>query len=155
MQSSSITPLDGLDEEIAAGKTLLELLAREQECLVRVDVDALAGVTEAKTQTVNRMTELAQRRHRALAAAGFDASEAGMQEWVKQRSAANEAWNALLTLAREAKELNRTNGLLIAQHMSRNQAALNILHGSQQGGGLYGPNGQATSQTGSRRLVVG
>jgi flagella synthesis protein FlgN len=62
----------------------------------------------------------------------------------------------LLEIAAQAKELNRVNGLLLGQHMARNQQALNILQGNNQPAGtIYGPNGQPTSAASTRRLVVG
>lgn len=149
-------PATSLGEEIGAGKALLQLLKQEQEHLIKADLDGVTVVAEEKAKTVARMTELALQRHRSLAAAGFEASEAGMQNWIRKAdAAAGKSWNELLDIAREAKELNRTNGLLIGQHMARNQNALNVLQGTPQGASLYGPDGQATSKSTSRTLVVG
>lgn len=147
-----------LGEELMAANTLLQLLRQEQEHLIDANVDELAKVTEEKVKIVARMSELAQNRHRALATAGFESSEAGMQKWTKSRSAlpaATKSWNELLDIAKQAKELNRINGLLLGQHAARNQTALNILQGSPQGGTMYGPDGQSTSQPSSRKLVIG
>lgn len=158
MYAPGTGPADSLDEERAAAHSLVQLLKQEQTHLVNADVEGLSRLTEEKAGIAAQMSELAKRRHRMLAAAGFDASESGMQAWVNSpaaSTAAGASWNALLDLAQSAKELNRVNGLLIAQHMGRNQAALNILHGNAQGGSFYGPNGQSTTKIGSRRLVVG
>lgn len=155
MQKSASSPSDSLGEEFSAGKALLQLLKTEQELLIQADVDGLARLTEDKAKTVARMSELALRRHRSLAAAGFEASEAGMQNWVKGKSLAEKSWNELLEVGRQAKEQNRVNGMLITQHMARTQNALKILQGTPQGGNLYGPDGQSTSQSSRRTLVVG
>ena len=158
MQALGNSLAQSLGEELRAANTLLQLLKQEQAQLIDANVDELAKVTEEKAQVVARMNELAQNRHRALAAAGFEASEAGMQKWAKSPAAlpaASKSWNELLGIAQQAKELNRLNGMLIGQHVARNQTALNILQGSPQGGTMYGPDGQSTSKTGSRRLVVG
>ncbi|HYD61022.1 MAG TPA: flagellar protein FlgN [Noviherbaspirillum sp.] len=157
MQSLGNSLAQSLGEELRAAAALLEVLKQEQSHLINADVDELAKLTEEKTKIVVRMGELAQNRHHALAGAGFDASETGMQKWVDGGSnpAAGKSWKELLELAREAKELNRVNGLLIGQHMGRNQAALNILHGTPQGGAMYGPNGQSATQPNKRKLVVG
>jgi len=156
MQASGTSPADALAEELTAATSLLNVLEQEQACLVQGDVDGVSRLTGEKTSLVTRMTDLARRRHRTLGANGFSADEAGMQDWLGSGSADDAAcWSALLDTARKARELNRTNGLLISQQMTRNQLALNILQGSQQGGSIYGPNGQAASKTSSRRLVVG
>jgi flagella synthesis protein FlgN len=158
MQSLGNTLAQNLAEEVRAAGTLLDLLRQEQAHLVDANIDGLIKLTEEKTKIVARMGELSLSRQRTLGGAGLEASEEGMQKWASSPSAdpaAARSWNALLELAREAKELNRSNGLLIGRHLSRNQAALNILQGSGQGGTMYGPNGQSASQAGSRRLVIG
>ncbi|WP_088709647.1 flagella synthesis protein FlgN, partial [Noviherbaspirillum denitrificans] len=146
MQNLGHNLAQNLGEEIGAANSLLALLKQEQESLINADVDALPKLTEEKTKIVVRMNELAQIRHKALGSAGFDANETGMQKWVDSAagsSVAGKSWKELLDLARQAKELNRVNGLLIGQHLGRTQAALNILHGAPQGGAMYGPNGQS------------
>jgi flagella synthesis protein FlgN len=81
-----------------------------------------------------------------------------MQAWLQEPQAqqvAGPVWKALLEVAGKAKELNRVNGLLIGQHMTRNQQALNILQGAPAAGTMYGPDGQNASATSTRRLVIG
>lgn len=158
MHTSGITPAAGLGHELQSAQDLLQLLQQEQACLVNADVEGLSKLTEEKARLASQMSELAKSRHGMLAAAGFDASESGMQTWLASGSATADdqtAWNALLALAESGKELNRVNGMLIAQHMGLNQAALNVLQGTPQGGDTYGPNGQSTTKISSRRLVVG
>lgn len=157
MHTSAPSPADTLTEELGAGRALLQLLKGEQELLVNADVEGLNKAIEEKSKLVVRMGELAKHRHRSLAAAGFDASEAGMQNWLKGHKSqqTRQNWTSLIELAQLAKELNRTNGMLINQHMARTQTALNVLQGPSDGGNLYGPNGQAKSAAGGRRLVVG
>ncbi|MEN3293500.1 MAG: flagellar biosynthesis protein FlgN [Burkholderiales bacterium] len=158
METVAISPAEIFNEEREAVHSLLELLRQEQTHLIDADVDGLAKVTEQKAKTATHMSDLAKRRHHMLSAAGFDATESGMQAWIDSpasSTADRESWKVLLELAQSAKELNRVNGLLISQHMGRNQSALNVLHGAQGGGSFYGPNGQSTTKIGSRRLVVG
>lgn len=137
----------------------MDLLKKEQASLISADVDALAALSEEKAGLVARMTELALNRHSALRTLGFEASEAGMQVWLQTPQApkaATQAWSELLEIASQAKEANRVNGLILGQHMMRNQQALNVLQGNNQPAGtIYGPNGQTTSSASTRRLVVG
>ena len=152
------SPVATLADEQHAAVRLLELLKQEMTQLTEANIEALHALTKEKAGVLGRMTELAQQRHRALRAAGFDATETGMLDWVNsgQPNATDaQAWIDLLATAKSAKELNRTNGLLINRHMARNQNALNVLQGTPAGGTFYGPNGQATSKTASRGLVVG
>lgn len=152
-------PAETLAEELAAARNLVALLKREQNHLVTVDVEGLDGVTEEKSGIVMRMTELALRRHRVLAVAGFDGSETGMQAWMNSANANpdhRQSWTELLEAAQQAKELNRANGVLLTRQMSRNQAALNVLRRTQPGGAIYGPDGQSSLQPAfGKPLIIG
>ena len=157
MNPTGNSPAHDLHEENSAAHMLLDLLKKEQAQLIAADIDALTTLTEEKTRLVARMSELATGRHQALAAAGFAATEAGMQAWLDslQTSTARQSWKELLELSRAAREINRSNGLLIGKHLARNQGALNVLKGGPQGQALYGPNGQSSVRTSVRGLAIG
>lgn len=158
MQELGTSPADTLQEEHRGATSLLQILDEEQACLLNADTETLGGLTQQKAALVGEMTELAKLRHALLAAAGFTANESGMQSWVGSPAsspAAGRMWKALLLLAESAKEKNRVNGLLLGQYMVRNQSALKVLQGNPQGSGFYGPDGQATTRSTTRSLVVG
>lgn len=158
MQSRVNDPGAQLAREYEVTKALLTLLEQEQACLVEANVDGVTDLLNEKSMLIAQATDLAVARHHALAAAGYDASEAGMQAWSSAQDAQNEsaqAWNKLMELAREAKEINRTNGMLINQQLSRNEAALTILRGGEPGSNVYGPNGQTAARPLSRSRTVG
>jgi flagella synthesis protein FlgN len=157
MESFGTNPAGSLNEENKAARSLLQLLQQEQDQLVAAKIDGLVNLTEEKAKIVARMSELAAARHNALAKAGYEAKETGMKAWLEKNatSAINKAWGELLSLARRAKEMNRTNGLLISQHLVRNQVALSVLQGGSQAGGFYGPDGQTKKQSTLRGLAIG
>ena len=158
MHASGTSPARGLNSEHQAANTLLQLLKQEQAALVDADVERLTGLTKEKAMIASQMAQLAKQRHSLLAAAGFEATEIGMQAWLGSEHATSDdtsAWKELLAIVQSANEQNRVNGLLIGQHLVRNQAALNILQGNGENGAIYGPNGQSATKIGSRRLVVG
>ncbi len=151
-------PAAHLVEEIEAADRLVALLKQEQEYLIKADIEGLTALTEEKAKAVSAMSELATARHRSLASAGLPATEEGMQQWMKSvapTAPAGRSWSRLLDRMRSAKELNRTNGILITTHLSRNQSALNVLQQNVRGDAFYGPNGQATVKPSGRGLVVG
>lgn len=151
-------PAENLDKECHLAQELVELLKREQEQLIRADIQTLPELAEAKADIIGKMSSLAKLRHQRLAAAGFTASEKGMQDWVDNTAAkedVRQSWQRLLSFAQSAKELNRVNGLLISKHLQRTQGALNALNSRTHGGGFYGPDGQSMSRPGSRGLVIG
>ncbi len=157
MNNFGTNPAGSLSEENKAARSLLQLLQQEQDRLVAAKIDGLEALTEEKAKLVARMTELATLRHNALASAGFEPKETGMKAWLEKIASqtVSKSWSDLLTLMRHAKEMNRTNGLLISKHLARNQVALNTLQGTPQGGNFYGPDGQTKSYASPRGLVIG
>jgi flagella synthesis protein FlgN len=150
---------NALHQEQQLITTLLDVLKEEQDHLVSANADGLAEVTPRKTDLVHQMSQLASQRHQALGAAGFPAQETGMQAWL---AAANDphaaaSWHDLLAKTREAKELNRLNGMLIAKQMANNQVLLNAmkLTSAETDAATYGPTGQTTAAGPSRRYVIG
>jgi flagella synthesis protein FlgN len=158
MQPAVISPMDSLREEHKAIAALLELMKQEQAQLIAANIEGLQELTDQKAKIITQMSEMAVQRHRALAIAGFAPKEEGMQAWIASinQTSVGEAWAQLLALTRTAKELNRVNGMLINKKLAHNQSALNALHAPAAGSNnFYGPNGQSTNHTSTRRLVVG
>lgn len=158
MNSFGTSPAASLIEEHKAIRALTQLLQLEQEHLIAANVEGITALTMQKAQAAARMAELAQGRHNALAAAGFEPIESSMKLWLEsaQSDSANQAWQELMELAETAKELNRVNGVLINKQMVRNQNVLNILqHGTVQGNDVYGPSGQTATKSVGRHIVTG
>lgn len=155
---SSITPADSLAEESQAAQDLLHLLQQEQACLVEASIPQLESLTEQKSGLLTQLSALATQRHAALAAAGYQATESGMQYWVETQApdAIVRQWESLLTSMRAAQETNRTNGLLIHTHLGHNQASLQALQSRHASGdNLYGPSGHSSTRLPGRGLVIG
>lgn len=153
------SPITTLRDEQHLITSLVGLMQQEQQCLVNADTDTLAALTPQKSSLVQQMAALASQRHQALGAAGFAAAEAGMDDWLAGAGdeAARSLWLALLASTREAKELNRVNGMLINKHMTHTQVVLNAMRTPAGGAdnAFYGPSGQTTGGGPSRRFVVG
>lgn len=139
--------------------SLIELMKQEQQLLVAADADGLAETTPRKNALLQALADLSAQRHAALLAAGCEGSEAGMEPWlaVGGNDEARTQWEALLALAREAKELNRVNGMLINKQLAHNQGVLNALRmpAGADAGGVYGASGQALGSGPSKRYVIG
>lgn len=139
--------------------SLIELMKQEQQLLVAADADGLAETTPRKNALLQALADLSAQRHAALLAAGCEGSESGMEPWlaVGGNDEARTQWEALLALAREAKELNRVNGMLINKQLAHNQGVLNALRmpAGADAGGVYGASGQALGSGPSKRYVIG
>lgn len=158
MQNPAADPANRLVEELETARSLLQVLKQEQACLMNADVDELQRLTQEKSGLVTKMANLGQSRLAALSNCGLEAREESMDTWLRSSSQphpAQRVWQELLELAKNAKELNRVNGLLIGQHMTRNQTLLNTLRGNTPAGAMYGPDGQASSSATPRKFVVG
>jgi flagellar biosynthesis protein FlgN len=157
MDYPSGTPAHTLAEEIEVAAELTACLRAEQQQLQAIDADALPQTIIGKNVLVARLTTLSGRRHRALSAAGYPASEAGMQSWLEEAQEAQPArpaWEQLREAMRRAQELNNTNGILINSQLARTRQALSILN-QQPEGSVYGPDGQQNVKTGNRGYVIG
>jgi flagellar biosynthesis protein FlgN len=157
MHPFTISPAEHLKDEHAAMARLLEIIKQEEMHLIEANIDNLSRTTEEKTKTIGKIAELTKLRHNALESAGYAPNDESMQTWLENapNSDAHLAWTKVLEIAQAAKELNRTNGLLINQHLTRNRNALNVLQGAGDGGNFYGPTGHSTTKHSPRRLVVG
>jgi flagella synthesis protein FlgN len=145
------------DEQQLIG-SIVELMKTEQQLLISADADGLSGLTPKKLELAQQATGLSRMRHKALAAAGFSADEAGMEPWlaVGGNDDTRAQWGMLLALTRQAKELNRVNGMLVNKQLAHTQGTLNALRGAEGGAaGVYGRSGQTLGAGPSRRYVVG
>ncbi|QBE64822.1 flagella synthesis protein FlgN [Pseudoduganella lutea] len=151
-------PIQKLREEQCLITELLDILKDEQQSLVAADIDRLSALTPRKSEVLTHMGVLARERHDALGQAGCEAREAGMETWLCAHGTPDDRalWNTLLAQTREAKELNRLNGMLINKQLSHTQGALQALRPPSPAGNVYGPSGlTATSTTVSRGFLAG
>ncbi len=153
------SPLQTLAAEHNHLTALLALMKQEQHSLVSLDADVLADLTAQKNAMLASLAALSQQRHAALAAAGCEGSEAGMEPWlaVAGDDEVRQQWERMLGAAREAKELNRVNGMLINKQLAHNQGVLNALRTptNAPSGTIYGASGQTMGVGVSKRYVVG
>lgn len=155
MSHAQHSPAASLAQELESARELLACLQQEQAHLIQADIALLSDCAERKNRLVGQMTALARSRMQSLAGAGHPATEAGMLAWIAgQPEAVRGDWRTLLDLAASGKELNRTNGLLIHQHLNRNQAGLQALRGGGQPA-VYGRDGQQNVRTSGRAFVAG
>lgn len=141
---SVLSPASLLAEELAGIKEFVALLRTEQAHLVATESEPLVALAEQKTQIATRLTNLAQRRHQMLAAAGLGDGRPAMDAWLAKsgNAAVRRQWDELLAQAAEARNLNETNGKLIGLQMQHNQQALSTLLAASNRAMTYGPDGQ-------------
>ena len=144
-----------LNEEINRLREFISLLQREQDLLKQGDSESLLPLIETKTSLANILAAFAQARTSQLSRLGLDTGRAGMEAWLAgndQGGKLREAWQNLLDLAAQARNLNITNGKLIGLHMQHNQQAFNALMSATNRAMTYGPDGQQQTGLGGRIL---
>ena len=153
------SPIHTVRDEFSLINTLIELMKQEQRLLVAADTDGLTAVTAQKSQLVAQMAALSKTRHDQLAQAGFAAEDASMAGWLERHGDKDGAslWQDLLAATRQAKELNRVNGMLISKQLNNTHTLLNAMRtpAGAADPGVYGPSGQTSNSQPSRRFVVG
>ncbi|MFZ6689927.1 flagella synthesis protein FlgN [Undibacterium sp. SXout11W] len=136
-----------LTEETEAMNALAALLKKEQLALSNGDIDTLNQTTASKSDLLRQIVDLEKIRGTHLGSLGFDTKPDGMQDYLSkypETLTTAQLWKDLLTVSEQAKEDNRTNGLLINRRLSQNQIALSVLGHGNSAGALYGPSGQAS-----------
>jgi len=153
--TAATQPGAALDEEIGKLREFIGLLEREQDFLKRGDTEALIPLIETKTALANNLATLAQVRENQLSRQGLGAGRVGMEAWLAKFDQAGKlriAWQSLLELAAEARNLNINNGKLIGLHMQHNQQAFTALMSATNRAMTYGPDGQQQTGLGGRIL---
>ncbi len=124
-----------LNDEKDAILELVALLKKEQHFLINADISNLEKITVKKTSIVKKTSELSNIRNNIFISAGYEAHTISMHAWLNDanNNAASTIWNEILSLAKSAKELNQTNGLLINRHHTQNQKYTECLTGCLAG----------------------
>lgn len=148
-------PGAALHDEVSRLRTFIELLEREQDLLKRGDTEGLLPLIDDKAQLANALATFAQARETQLGELGLPAGRAGMEAWLASHDDGKlrPAWQTLLDLAVEARNLNITNGKLIGMHMQHNHQAFTALMNATNRAMTYGPDGQ--QQTGGSGRILG
>lgn len=156
MVGATSTFITNLEAERRAFSDFAELLQTEHEALMRGDIDRLASLAQMKSDKVISLSKMEEQRNRFLSSAGFSPDQHGMDAWL--RAHANESpqsikiWQEMLAKARQAQQLNASNGAMIEQKLSHNRQALAILQSAANLTNTYGPDGQTHSGSRGRPL---
>jgi flagella synthesis protein FlgN len=133
-----------LRDETAALHEFVAVLQEEQNALASGQLDELLPLAKNKGELAGRLSALDDERLRAIGAGQGSDHAKKMTAWLESSPDPTlaAAWLALLGLAARAREINTTNGNLIAERMRHNQKALAILVAAGDTASLYGPDGQ-------------
>ncbi len=125
----------------------IEILKKEEDALVQGKIDDVDFLASDKTRQVEKLMQLGEQRSQYLLSQGLSTDSVGMNEWLAKNvinhSDVQTLWDELLLLAKNAKEINQTNGLIISSQLQHNQRAFSALQSAAGNISMYGPKGQA------------
>ncbi len=141
-----------LKDEKQSIMLFLNCLQREQAALVAAQVEQLGSINQEKLGLIERLNDIELRRLQMTgrSSAGDNGS---MDEWFgahPEEADAARIWPEILKLAREARKIHHTNGEFIQMHLDKTRETIAVLTHRQKEIGLYGSDGQASNQGGSR-----
>jgi flagellar biosynthesis protein FlgN len=141
-----------VQQETAALRSFISLLEQESKLLVADNVDQLLLLAEEKSAYAANLSEIGNQRESAFSQLGVQTNAPAISERLQnQPESLRRAWQSLIELAREARELNSLNGKLINTRLQHNQQALNVLLDAAAPVNTYGPDGQQRMGSGSGR----
>ena len=145
-----------LDESVECASRLDDLLHDERSALELQDSGKLREVTTSKELCVHCLESLEAERRSLCAAAGYEASETGMNDllsWCDRGSVVAPVWEGLLHSARQCEALNITNGAIGRLRHEQTMNVLAVLSGGSSGSPLYSSEGQETARFERRALA--
>lgn len=142
-----------VNADIDAMRQLLDLLQREEVALLADNLDEIKQLTPVKADIINKLQQSNENRFAEFS--NFNHLES-FTDWLETKKDASltRAWEDLMSLTRQAKEINSTNSLLLNQLALRNQRYLSFLKGDNQQEALYGPNGLNTYKSAGQTSKV-
>ena len=138
-----------------AALEFIDILRREQHALHHADGSLLLPLAMEKSLQAQQLAQLADARNYWLEMLGYPQDRIGMERGLQDCPDATDAWQKLLQLAETASQLNKINGILVAQRLRYNQQRLSALQSTTQSArsaGLYGSDGQPQPFSGGRTL---
>lgn len=146
--------LAALTAERSALVSFIALLQREQGMLTENTTEQLLALAEQKSNAALQLNQLGEARRALLRQNIPNLSVAAIQAWLKKHNPAGlSSWQAVLSLAEQAQQLNSINGELIQMKLRHNQKALTVLSNAVNKANLYGRDGQPNFSPGSGRSL--
>ncbi|MBL8480826.1 MAG: flagellar protein FlgN [Rhodocyclaceae bacterium] len=133
-----------LGQEARSLRAVTTVLYAEQRALKSRAADQLPALAEQKGELYGDLAAMERLRQMFFSRLGVHPDQSGVQNWLARQgsAAAREAWNEILQLAREARDVNAINGKLIDEQMQTNRQALAVLVAASDRAGSYGPDGR-------------
>ncbi|MDJ0941698.1 MAG: flagellar protein FlgN [Woeseiaceae bacterium] len=145
-----------LNDSVAHALELKGCLESERSALERQDADALETIVATKSQWVEQLKSLEDRRSKLCEAAGFSAGPTQMDEltsWCDENDAISGRWDRLMSIAADCNSINLGNGAIIRLRRNHVDASLAVLRGAEQEDSTYRSSGDNANAMMKRSLA--
>ena len=135
-----------LDEENAALGEFASLLDKENVALRGRDIDALEALAEARQGSVIKLLKIEEERRSLCSMLGYDIDLAGLARliaWCDPARSLARRYEECATRARDCRDLNNRNGVLVGAQIKRVEGLLGAMTGASTEPRAYGPRGQS------------
>jgi len=132
--------------ENAALGEFAALLDKEHDALRGRDIDALETLADARQASVVKLLKIEEERRSLCSMLGYDTDLAGLAKllaWCDPAHTLGKSYAECATRARDCRDLNNRNGVLVAAQMKRVEGLLGAMTGSTAEPRSYGPRGQS------------
>ncbi len=135
-----------LDEENAGLAEFASLLDKEYGALRGRDIDALEALADARQASVIKLLKLEEERRSLCSMLGYDTDLAGLAKllaWCDPARTLTRHYDECATRARDCRDLNNRNGVLVGAQIKRVEGLLGAMTGASTEPRAYGPRGQS------------
>lgn len=144
-----------LEEEIRVATLMWRAIKREREALRARDADRLTRASGVKQQCLAELDALDSDRRQMLDMAGLPADRKGFDKHLEAMPDSHPVayrWQRLVGLLEQCRQANIAHGQMVAIQRNHVERALRVLRTGSASTLTYGPDGNQTTDSGSRSL---
>ena len=146
-----------LDEENANLSEFAGLLDKEYGALRGRDIDALESLADARQASLIKLLKIEEERRSLCSMHGYETDFAGLARliaWCDPARALAKRYDECATRARDCRDLNTRNGILVGAQIKRVEGLLGAMTGASAEPRAYGPRGQSNPYASSSGKVL-
>jgi flagellar biosynthesis/type III secretory pathway chaperone len=146
-----------LAEENAALGEFASLLDKEHGALRSRDIDALETLAESRQASVVKLLKIEEERRSLCSMLGYDTDLTGLARliaWCDPGRTLARPYEECATRARDCRNLNNRNGILVGAQIKRVESLLGAMTGASSEPRAYGPRGQTNPYASSAGKVL-
>lgn len=145
-----------LAEENAGLSEFASLLDKEHGHLRSRDIDALEALADARQASVVKLLKIEEERRSLCSMLGYDSDLIGLAKliaWCDPGRSLARHYEECATRARDCRELNIRNGVLVGAQIKRVEGLLGAMTGASTEPRAYGPRGQTNPYATSGKVL--